>query len=146
MAGHRQHCGSSRILMTRYLIIVIIVCLNIHSSDRVNMYTMFIIYFGVPLWDIYKQYRSRSDVGGVTSAQVHYCLLQNSPILIQIKCTQHIHIHIYTYIYTFSILWRPFCGTSSNIVDPDQTLLLWCPIWFIIIILICHNIHSTLQI
>ena len=62
------------ILMPGYLTIAIIVCLDIHSFDRVNMHTLFIIYFGVPLWDTCKQYRSRSDAGSVTSAQVHYCL------------------------------------------------------------------------
>ena len=99
------------ILMTRYLIIAIIVCLNIHSFDRVDMHTLFIIYFGVPLWDIYKQYRSRSDAGSVTSAQAHYCLYKIHPCDPNFMYTAHTYPYIYTHIHIhifhslMSILW-----------------------------------------
>ena len=49
-------------------------CLSENPLDLAdNMYIIFILSLVSFLWDIFKQYKSRSDASNEASAQGHYC-------------------------------------------------------------------------
>ena len=98
--------------MARHIISVIIVCLKIHSIWPITC-TYYLYYTLVSLlWDIFKQYWSRSDASDEASAQGHYCSWQN-PLNLTL-------IEMYLYLYLL-LFWCPYCGTSSNSVYTTHT-------------------------